>query len=53
MPDVGNWWRSECAAPFDRLLCGIAEMRLIVVSPATALIQIHGVTQLIVAGESI
>jgi hypothetical protein len=34
MPDVGNWWRIECAAPFDRLLCGIAEMRLIVVSPA-------------------
>lgn len=32
MPDVGNWWRKNGAAPFDRLLCGIAEMRLIVVS---------------------
>lgn len=32
MPDVGNWWRSNDAAPFDRLLCAIAEMRLIVVS---------------------
>ncbi|GAB7324257.1 hypothetical protein MBLNU13_g07607t1 [Cladosporium sp. NU13] len=31
MPDVGDWWRKKWAAPYDRLLCGIAEMRLIVV----------------------
>lgn len=32
MPDVGDWWHKKWAAPYDRLLCGIAEMRLIVVS---------------------
>ena len=32
MPDVGDWWRKKWAAPYDRLRCGIAEMRLVVVS---------------------
>jgi len=37
MPDVGDWWRGKWAAPYDRLLCGIAEMRLIVVSHTHAI----------------
>lgn len=31
MPDVGNWCFRDGATPLDRLLCGVAEMRLIVV----------------------
>jgi hypothetical protein len=37
MPDVGEWWRGKWAGPYDRLLCGIAEMRLIVVSRTHAI----------------
>ena len=32
MPDIGNWWRNRGTTPADRLLCGVAEMRLIMVS---------------------
>lgn len=31
MPDVANWWQNKGTTPVDRLICGIAEMRLIVV----------------------
>lgn len=31
-PDVGNWWRNKGTSPADRLICGVTEMRLIVVS---------------------
>jgi hypothetical protein len=34
MPDVGNWWRNRGTTTADRLICGVAEMRLIVVRPA-------------------
>jgi len=34
MPDVGNWWRNRGTTTADRLICGVAEMRLIVVSTA-------------------
>jgi hypothetical protein len=34
MPDVGNWWRNRGTTTADRLICGVAEMRLIVVSIA-------------------
>lgn len=32
MSDVANWWRRKGTTPLDRLLCGVAEMRLITVS---------------------
>ena len=53
MPDVGDWWRGKWAAPYDRLLCGIAEMRLIVVSAQHDILCNSGKLQLTVLGQSI
>jgi hypothetical protein len=29
--DVYQWWQCDAAAPLDRVICGIVEMRLLVV----------------------
>lgn len=52
MPDVGDWWRGKWAAPYDRLLCGIAEMRLIVVSTSHHICSFWKL-QLTIPGQSI
>ena len=31
-PDVSVWWQKPGASPHDRMICGIVEMRIIVVS---------------------